>query len=136
MPTSLIAQQEVEPVNGQPGYVSADYVQALRAERNNGRHGAIMKEILHATVVSHRRTPDKYWNARSLHIPALWMTFYSSVKQCVGRRKFDDTMKKKIAFHLHCLYLALKVGGRCPGLHAHGKIYITRNASDGSLILE
>ena len=34
-----------------------------------------MKEILHTTVVSYLR------NARALHIPALWMTFYSSTKQ-------------------------------------------------------
>ena len=32
-------------------------------------------------VVSHHRTPDICWNAPSLHIPALWMTFFSSTKQ-------------------------------------------------------
>ena len=43
---------------GQHGDVSTAYVQALRAVRNSGRSGATMKEILHATVVSHQRTPD------------------------------------------------------------------------------
>ena len=57
--------------------------QALSAARNSGRNRAIMKDILHATVVSHRKTPDICWDARSLHIPALWMTFYGSTKQCV-----------------------------------------------------
>ena len=53
-------------------------------------NGAIMKEILHATVVSHQRTPDICWNASSLHIPALWMTFYSlneTAEQCVEQWK-------------------------------------------------
>ena len=27
------------------------------------------------------------WNSRSLHIPAIWMTFYSSTKQCVEQWK-------------------------------------------------
>ena len=60
-----------------------------------------MKEILHTTVVPHQRTPDICCNAGALHIPALWMTLYSSTKQgntqCVEHWKtwFDDTMKKK-----------------------------------------
>ena len=74
---------QVTTANEQHGDASTDYVQALCAARNSGRSGATMKEILHATVVSHQRTPDICWNARSLHIPALWMTFYSSAKQCV-----------------------------------------------------
>ena len=44
-------------VNVQPGDVSTDYVQALRAARNSGRSVATMKEMLHSTVVSHQRTP-------------------------------------------------------------------------------
>ena len=76
------AQQEVTPANGQPGDVSSDCVQAVRAAWNSGRNGTSL-EILHATVGSHRGTPDICWNVRSLHIPALWMTFYSSTKQCV-----------------------------------------------------
>ena len=68
-----------------------EYVQALRAARNSGRSGANMKEILHASVVSHQRTLDICWNARSLHIPALWMTFYSSTKsETVCRTKEDN----------------------------------------------
>ena len=63
MRTSRRAQQEVTPANGQPGDASTDYVHALRAARNSGRSGATMKEILHATVVSHQRTPDICWNA-------------------------------------------------------------------------
>ena len=66
--------------------VSTDYVQELRAARNSGGSGA-MKEILHANVVCHQRTPYICWNARSLHIPALWMTFYSSTKLCVEQWK-------------------------------------------------
>ena len=70
----------VTPANGQPGDVSRDYVQALRATRSSGRSGATMKEILHSTVLSHQGTPVICWNVRSLHIPAFWMTFYSSTK--------------------------------------------------------
>ena len=67
--------------NGQPGDVSTDYVHELRATRTIGRSGATTKEILQAAVVFHQRTPDICWNVRSLHIPALWITFYSSTKQ-------------------------------------------------------
>ena len=45
-------------------------INRLRAAKNSRRNGAIMKKILHATVVSHRRTPDICWNSRSLHIPS------------------------------------------------------------------
>ena len=85
---------------------NTDYVQALRVERNSVRNGAIIYILsvyspfsdrvglptsmrLHTTVVSHQRTPDICWNALSLHISALWMTFYSSTKQrqCVEQWK-------------------------------------------------
>ena len=77
----LYREYLVTPANGQHGYVSTNYVQALRATRGSGRSGATMKDILHATVVSHQRTPGICWNVRSLHIPALWMPLYSSTKQ-------------------------------------------------------
>ena len=57
------------------------YRRYVQQERNSGRSGATMNKILHATVVSYQRTPDICWNISSLHIPALWMTFYSSTKQ-------------------------------------------------------
>ena len=70
--------KRVTPVNGQPGDVSTDYVQALRAARRNG---VTMTEILHATVLSHQTTPDICWNVCSFHIPGL-----------LDDLKFNETM--------------------------------------------
>ena len=53
----------------------------VTCNKEQQRNGVIMMEILHATVMSHRRTPDICWNSRSLHIPGLWMTFYISTKE-------------------------------------------------------